>query len=124
MEAGGETRRRGDAAPAVEFPASTEELDFGAEGDIEDQLRGAKIKLLGKFKQRLPAKILAVGGAPDGHIEGFLFDLLEDFEDTEERVGFGFGNGDRFAIGVGLEDCVCRDEREFEGHEVVPFRCG
>jgi hypothetical protein len=120
LQADNESGSRGDAAPAVEFPTGTEEFDFGAERNVENHFGGAAIELLRDFEQGALAEVLAVGGAPDGDVEGFLFDLIGDGEDAEKGAGGGFGDFDGRAVGVGFEGRVGRDEREFEGHE-IPF---
>ena len=105
-----------DPAPAVEFPAGTQEFEFGAQGDVENHFRGAGIKLLREFQEGAFAEVLAVGGAPDGDVEGFLLNLVGDGERAEEGAGNGFGDVEGRANAVGFEAGGGGDEREFEGH--------
>jgi len=116
LQGGGKAGRGRAAAPAIEFPAGAKEFYFGPKGDIENHFGGAAIKLLRDFEQGTLAEILAVGGAPDGNVEGFLFDLFGDGEDTKEGAGSGFGNFNGRAVTVGFENGVFGDEDEFEGH--------
>ena len=121
MQAGDKHGRWRDAAPAVEFPAGAEEFNFRAQGNVENHLGGPTIELLRELQQRALAEILAVGGAPDGDVEGFLLDLFGDSECAEESAGDGFGDVERRAVAVGVEAGGCGDERKFEGHGFVPF---
>jgi len=119
-----EAGRGGDAAPAIEFPAGAEEFDFGAKRDVENHFGGAAIKLLRDFKERTLAEVLIVGGAPDGDVEGFLFDLIGDGEDAKKGARGGPGDFDGRAVTVGFEGSVFRNEDKFEGQGVIPFRSG
>ena len=121
LQAGHEHWRWRNAAPAVELPAGTKEFDFRAEGDVEDHLGGAAIELLRELKKRALAEILAVGGTPEGDVEGLLLDLLGDREGAKEGAGNGFGDVERRAVAVRFETRIGRDERKFEGHSGVPF---
>ena len=121
MQAGHEHWRWRNAAPAVELPARAEEFDLRAEGDVENHLGGAAIELLRELKKRALAEILAVGGTPEGDVEGLLLDLLGDREGAKEGAGNGFGDVERRAVAVRFEPGVGRDERKFEGHSGVPF---
>lgn len=121
LESGHETWGGRDTAPAVEVPTGAEVVDLGAQRDVEDHFSGAVIELLRKSQDRELAEFLAVGRAPDGNVEGFLFDLIGDGEDAEECAGFGLGDLDGLADGVGFESGVGGDEREFEGHELFTF---
>ncbi len=121
MQASDKARSRSDAAPAIEVPAGAEVFDFRTERNVEDHFGDAAIELLGKFQERELAEFLAIGRAPDGDVEGFLFELFGDGEDAEEGAGDGLGDFDSVADGVGIERGVGGDEREFEGHGVIPF---
>src|SRR5258705_11642745 len=121
FKAGHKHGRGRDATPAVELPARAEEFDFRTEGDVEDHLGGAAIELLRELEKRALAEILAVGGTPEGDVEGLLLDLLGDREGAKEGAGNGFGDVERRAVAVRFEPGVARDEREFEGHSGVPF---
>ncbi len=103
VEAGDEHGRRSDASPAIQLRLSAEEFHFRTKREVENDLGGAAIKLLRQLQERLFAEVLAVGGTPDGDVEGFLFDLVGDFQYTEERAGRAGGNIEGFAIGVGKE---------------------
>ena len=121
LQAGHEHGRGRDATPAVEFPTGSKEFDLRAEGDVENHLGGAAIELLRELKKRALAEILAVGGTPEGDVEGLLLDLLGDREGAKEGAGNGFGDVERRAVAVRFEPGVGRDERKFEGHSGVPF---
>ena len=121
MQAGHEHGRWRDSAPPVEFPAGAQESDFGSKGDVEDHLGGAAIELLREFEEWALAEILAVGGAPDGDVEGFLLDLIGDRQGAKESAGNGFGDVERGAVTIGIEAGVSGYERKFEGHGEVPF---
>src|SRR5713101_7454006 len=69
-----------DSTPAVELPAGAKEFDFRAHGDVENHLGGATIELLRELEERTLTELLAIGGAPDGDVEGLLLDLLGDHE--------------------------------------------
>src|SRR5262249_47266371 len=84
LEASYKARRGRDTSPAGEFRMGTEEFDFGVKRNVEDHLSGASVELLREFQKREFAERLAVGRAPDGHIKGFLFDLLADRKNTEK----------------------------------------
>src|SRR6266436_3325718 len=120
LQAGHEHWRWRNAAPAVELPMGAKEFDLRAEGDVEDHLGGAAIELLRELKKRALAEILAVGGTPEGDVEGLLLDLLGDREGAKEGAGNSFGDVERRAVTVRFEPGVGRDERKFEGHDAVP----
>jgi len=121
LQTGKEHGCRRDAAPAIEFPARAKEFNFLSQGDVENHLGDAAIELLRELEKRALGEVLAVGGAPDGDVEGFLLDLLGDGEGAKESVGDGFGDIERRAVAVGFEAGAGGDERKFEGHELVPF---
>jgi len=122
LEAGDETRGGRDAAPAIQVPAGAKVFDIEAKRDVENHFGGAVVELLGEFEEREFAKVLAIGRAPDGNVEGFLLDLVGNGEDAEEGAGFGARDFDGFADGIGFECGVGGDEREFEGHGEFPFQ--
>jgi len=124
LQAGDETGRGGDAAPAVELPASAQEFDFGSERDVENHLGDTAIELLWESEKRAPAKLFAVSGAPDGDVEGFLFDLVSDGEDAKESAGSGLRDFNGRAVAVGFEGGVFGDEDEFEGQGEFPSEAG
>src|SRR6266436_5072646 len=121
LQAGHEHWRWRNAAPAVELPMGAKEFDLRAEGDVEDHLGGTAIELPRELKKRALAEILAVGGTPEGDVEGLLLDLLGDREGAKEGAGNSFGDVERRAVTVRFEPGVGRDERKFEGHDAVPF---
>jgi hypothetical protein len=103
-----------NASPAIQFPFCSKELYLWSLGDVQNHFTVALIKLLRELQERLLAKVLPVGGAPDGNVEGFLLELVRDGEDAEECAGGGFGNVERRPGGVGFEFAAGRDECKFE----------
>ncbi len=87
IEAGDEHGSGGNAAPAIQFALGTDEFDFCAQGEVENNLGGATIELLRELQEWLFAEVLSVGGTPDGDVERFLFDLVGDLEEAEESAG-------------------------------------
>src|ERR1700739_3607684 len=67
--------RRRDASPPINFPTSAKELYSWSEGNVQNHFRGAAVKLLWKSEDRTFAEVLAIGGAPDGDVQGLLFNL-------------------------------------------------
>jgi hypothetical protein len=114
-------RRGSHAAPAVHFPLGAEELYLRAQGDVQYHFCGATIELLGNLEKRLPAKVLAIGRAPDGYVERFLLELVRDGEKAEEGARLAGGNIKGLAVGIGLEFGAGGDHGKIEGHSLVPF---
>lgn len=100
LQASDESRSGRDTTPAVEFPARAEEFNFGTQGNVENHFSGATVELLWKPEDRTFAEAVAIRGAPDGDVKGFLLDLIGDGEDAEEGAGDGFRNVDRRAVAV------------------------
>ena len=96
-------------APAGEIPTGANEFHLGRVGKLEDLLYGALIKALGNFQEGMGTEILAVGGAPDGNVESFLFNLVRNLQRAEICSGGAAGNIDGAAIAISDDPCVRGD---------------
>lgn len=110
FQSGDKHGRRGNSAPAEQLPVSTNEFRFRAQREIEDHLGGASVKLLRQHEERLLRPGLPVGGAPDGYIERFLFNLIRNGEAAEKRARGAGGNIERGAVAVGFHARIVRNE--------------
>jgi hypothetical protein len=91
---------RRDAAPAHQVPMRADEIDFGPRGEIENLARIAAIETLRYFQDGLLAEVLPIGRAPDGHVNGFLFNLIRNLKRAEKCTRLAAANINRLSVPV------------------------
>src|SRR5579863_2122664 len=83
-EVDAEKRLRIALTPAIYRPLGAQELHRTV-GEIEENLVGAAVEFLWKCHQRLDSPIGAIGRAPDGNVNAFLFDDTREPQSQNQR---------------------------------------
>src|SRR5216683_3334839 len=109
LQAGDKHGGRRYPAPAVQFPASTNEFTVRTKREIEDHLGRAAVELLRQLEERLFSPGLPVSRTPDRDIERFLFNLIRDGETAEKRARRAGGDVKRGAIAIGFHASFARN---------------
>ena len=85
-----------------------------AQRNVQYHFCRTAIKLLWKSEKRGFAESLAIGGAPEGDVEGLLFKLLGDGEAAKKSARHTAGDFERRADAVGFEFAADGDQREIQ----------